>query len=161
MIGVSIVKILLVAVLLIIIVQDIKERQVYWFLFPVIGLCCGILHYYKTIPVLFYKSLLMNLIFVSILLSIVFLYARFKLKAKFNTTFGLGDMLLFFTLTVSFSTISFIIIFVFALIFSLVLHLIIKKKANETVPLAGYMSVFFGFVYLGHWSGFINSVYTV
>ncbi len=155
-----IVKIILIVTLGLILFQDVKERQVYWFLFPLVGLSCGVLHYFKTLPELFYSSLILNIGFASILLLIVILYIRFKLKIAFNKAFGLGDVLFFLVITFSFSTVSFIILFISALIFSLVLHLFIKRKP-ATVPLAGYMSLFFGFAYLGHWFGFINSIYSI
>jgi hypothetical protein len=57
--------------------------------------------------------------------------------------------LFFLFISLSFSTVSFVILFVFSLIVALVLHLIMHKISNtaKTVPLAGHMSIFFGFVY--------------
>jgi len=143
-----------------ILIQDIKERKVYWFLFPIVGLCAGILFYQNTYPQLFYTTVLLNLVFVAILIAIVFLYSKFKLKTTISNTFGMGDGLLFFALTFSFSSISFIILFVFGLIFSLTLHLILKKNSkHQTVPLAGYLSLFFAVAYLSNWIGILESVY--
>jgi hypothetical protein len=69
---------------------------------------------------------------------------------------------LFFVLAFSFSSISFIILFVFGLIFSLVLHLLLKKKSkHSTVPLAGYLSLFFSIAYVSHWGGILKSVYII
>ncbi|GAA3647369.1 hypothetical protein [Flavivirga jejuensis] len=153
-------KVILILTLLFILYQDIKERQVYWFLFPVVALCIGALHYFKTIPELFFMSSFINILFVSCLLLIVFLYIKFKLKIKFSAAFGLGDVLLFFSLAFSFASVSFIILLSSALFFSLVLHLILNKK-HETVPLAGYMSMFFALTYLGFWSGVIQSPYKI
>ncbi|MBN4057923.1 hypothetical protein JYT34_00600 [Olleya sp. AH-315-K02] len=155
-----IVKIILVVTLGLILFQDLKERQVYWFLFPLVGISCGVLHYFNTLPELFYLSVVMNMIFTTILLLIVFLYTKFKLKIAFIEAFGLGDVLFFLMVSFSFSTISFVILFICALIFSLIVHLTLKKNSNN-VPLAGYMSLFFVFTYLAYWSGFINSVYRV
>ena len=154
------IKITLILVLSFIVYQDIKERQVYWFLFPISALCFAILFYLKTIEALFYMSVIINMIFVFILLLIVFLYTKIKLKTNFRKAFGLGDVLLFLALTFSFSSVSFIVLFCSALIFSLVLHLIINKKSTS-VPLAGYMSLFFGCTYIAYWLGFINSIYSI
>lgn len=140
--------------------QDINDRYVYWFLFPVIALCAGILFFLKTLSELFLIAILANLIFVAILLLIVYLYAKFKLKTKFRNVFGLGDVLLFFAIANSFSTISFMVIFSSSLLFSLVMH-IVTKSTHQSVPLAGYMCLFFGLTYLGYWSGFIQSVYQI
>lgn len=155
-----VIKITLMLSLGIIYYQDVKEREVYWFLFPLLALCVGLLFFFKTLAELFLTSIIINLLFISILILSIYTYTVFKLKTKFQNVFGLGDVLLFIAMTMSFSTISFIIIFCSALIFSLLLHLVTKNK-NESVPLAGYMSLFFGFIYLGYWSGFIQSVYYI
>ena len=155
-------KILLVFSFLIVIWQDVKAREVYWFLFPVIAICCGYLYYLNTMPELFLISLFMNIIFVSILLLVVYLYSKHKLKSAFKTSIGSGDILLFFALCLSFSSVSFITCFVLSLTFSLVLHLLIKKRYTlNSVPLAGYMCLFFALVYLGSWTGLIDSLYII
>lgn len=143
-------------------IQDIKERQVYWFLFPIIGLCSGILLYLNTFFDVFYLTLLINLLFIVALIGVVSLYSWLKLKTSISNTFGLGDGLLFFALAFSFSSVSFFILFVFGLLFSLVLHLVLKKKSKQsTVPLAGYLSLFFAITYLSHWIGILKSVYSI
>lgn len=157
-----ILKILLISTLGFIFYQDLKERQVYWFLFPLFGICSAVLFYNGTLPDLFYISVGMNFIFISLLLLIVFLYSKLKLKSNFKDSFGLGDVLLFIGLIFSFSTISFLVIFVFSLLFALLLHLFIKQYTkNQSVPLAGYMSLFFALTYLSHWSGITTSLYSL
>ncbi len=142
--------------------QDIKERKIYWFLCPIVALLSGVLHYNNVLPELFYVSTIINIAFVSILLLMLFLYSKYKLKQKLGAVFGLGDALLFVALSFAFSSVSFLILFVSSLIFSLMLHLVIKQKSKiKTVPLAGYISLFFGIAYIGYWFGIINSVYTV
>lgn len=157
-----IIKIILIGILGSIFYQDFKERHVYWFLFPLFGFCSAFLFYNSTLPELFYIAVGMNFIFISILLLIVFLYTKLKLKSSFNEAFGLGDVLLFIGLIFSFSTISFLVIFVFSLLFALVLHLIIKQYSKlQSVPLAGYISIFFGLVYISHWIGITSSLYNL
>lgn len=156
------IKLILIIAFALVFLQDYKERQVYWFLFPIIGVLGGILFYQNTLSELFLVSILMNLTFLVALTLIIYLYAKLKLKTKFFNTLGLGDLLLFLAISVSFSTVSFIILFISALIFSLVLHLILyKSQKTVTVPLAGYMSLFFLTSYLFHWIGFVNIVYNV
>lgn len=157
-----ILKIILITSLGLIFYQDLKERQVYWFLFPLVGVSSAILFYNSTLPELFYVSVGMNFIFISVLLSIVFIYAKLKLKSTIKEVFGLGDALLFIGLIFSFSTVSFLVIFVFSLCFALLLHLIVKQHSKlESVPLAGYISLFFGIVYISHWSGITTSLYVL
>lgn len=156
------IKIILGACLLFVFLQDIKERFVYWFLFPIIGALGGILFYQNTLPELFYMSLKFNIFFVLIFILIIFLYAKYKLKTPILETIGLGDFLLFFAISLSFSSLAFIIMFISALIFSLILHLTLSKNKNSvTVPLAGYMSVFFLGIYLVNWLGYSNLLYTI
>lgn len=140
--------------------QDTKDRKVYWFLFPLVWLCVGLLFYFKTMTELFIMALLTNLTFVSLLLLAIFIYVKIKLKTKFYNTIGLGDVLFFYAVAFSFSTISFSVIFICGLIFSLLTHILLKRK-SESVPLAGYMSLFFGLVYIGFWSGLISFVYQI
>jgi len=74
----------------------------------------------------------------------------------------MGDALLFFALAFSFSSASYLILFVFGLIFSLTLHLLLKHKSqHKNVPLAGYLSLFFSLAYFGHWIGFLPYLYTI
>jgi len=142
--------------------QDIKERLVYWFLFPIIAICSGVLLYKSMFLEVFYTTVVINLIFILLLLTVVFLYSKIKLKTSMKNTFGFGDILLFFALIFSFSSVSFLILFVFGLVFSLLIHLVIKRNSkHKTVPLAGYLSLFFAITYLSHWLGFIPSVYTI
>lgn len=157
-----ILKIILLLTFGVILYQDIKERQVFWFLFPLVALCAGMLFYYGAVPELFYMATLLNVVFVAMLLFAVFLYGRFKLKTAFGRVFGLGDVLFFFAVCCSFSTVSFIVVFICALVFSLVLHLLsAKNQKSKTVPLAGYMGLFFALVYLGSWFGLVQSVYQI
>ena len=37
----------------------------------------------------------------------------------------------------------------------------VKKQKTVTVPLAGYMSLFFLISYVCHWAGVVNAVYTI
>ena len=155
-----IIKILLISTSCFIFFQDLKERQVYWFLFPLFGICSAILFYKNTLPELFYSAISLNLLFVMTLLLVIYLYSRIKLKQKLKETFGLGDGLMFIGLAVTFATVSFLTVFVFALLFALLLHLALKQKSkNKSVPLAGYLSLFFAITYITQWSGFTSSLY--
>jgi hypothetical protein len=128
-------------------------------LFLAVALLCGFLHYRNTLPELFLTATAINLFFVLILVIAVFLYSRIKLKTEMKQVFGSGDLLLFLGLAFSFSSISFMVLFSSALVFSLLVHLVLKKNNPGTVPLAGYMSMFFAVVYLVHWLGFADMLY--
>jgi hypothetical protein len=54
------------------------------------------------------------------------------------------------------------VLFVFGLIFSLLIHIVIKKNSKfNTVPLAGYLCLFFTIAFIGQWSGIIQSLYSI
>ena len=142
--------------------QDVKERQVHWFLFPIVGILCGLLYYIESFPEMFFISILMNFMFIGVLTLGLLLYAKIKMGTSIFKTIGLGDILLFIGLSVSFATVSFIVMFIGALIFSLILHLFIKRMKNiTTIPLAGYMSLFFALAYMSYWTGIINNLYVI
>lgn len=140
--------------------QDIKERSVYWFLFPIVACSAGYLYYINTFFDLFWKTSIVNLGIIALIFLVLQTYTKLKLKTDLKEVFGLGDALLFIGLCVAFPIASFIIFFVFSLFFSLILHFVLKNKI-ESVPLAGYMSVFFIGVYLIHWTGFLPNLYNV
>lgn len=155
------IKALLLTCFLSVFVQDWRERKVFWFLFPIIAICCGVLLYNKLYKSTFYITILINSLFNLMLLLIIAIYSKFKLKTSMKNTFGMGDALLFFALAFSFSCVSYLILFVFGLVFSLTLHLFLKhKNKQDNVPLAGYLSLFFSLAYLGHWIGFLPYLYT-
>jgi hypothetical protein len=157
-----VIKLLLIVLLLTIAYQDIKERLVYWFLFPLLGMTVGVLFYTKTLPELFLVSTLLNLIVVCLFYLVIVLHSFFILKKSFRQVIGMGDLLMFFFLIFTFSSVSFLITFISAIFFSYILHLLLKKNLkNKTVPLAGYMSVFYAFTYIAFWIGAIDSLYSI
>ena len=140
--------------------QDIKDRNVYAILFFIFAVLGGYLYYQNTMPEVFFITILMNLGFTLILIIMIYMYSKIKLNLNLKETLGLGDILFFIGLALSFATITFIVTFVFALMFSLLLHLVIKSNNhNKTVPLAGYMSLFYIAVFVGSWLEIINNVY--
>lgn len=124
--------------------QDLKERMVYWVLFPILGALLGVLYIHHSTMGHFYTFSLMNIVLVTTIVSILYLYTRFIARMRFlNVSFGLGDLLFFYALALGFPTYTFIILFVSAILFSLLVFLI-SKSNNEmkTIPLAGLMGLF-------------------
>lgn len=155
-------KITLFTILTIILIQDFKDQKVYWFLFPMVGVLSGILFYSQTLPIQFTMAIVMNLIFVFVLLTTIFIYTKLILKSTIKSVIGSGDILLFMVLIFTFSTISFIVLLTCSLIFALIMHLLLNKRYKvKTVPLAGYMCGFFSITYLAFWLGFIDSIYII
>ena len=142
-------KLLLIGVFVLICVQDYKDRLVYWYYYAIVGALAFVLHISAINTYSALLNVVVNFTFVAILILVSYLYAKFRLKKPFlNGVIGTGDLLLFFALSFTFSILSFFVIFVFSLIFSLLLHLYLKQRqADPTVPLAGYMSLFFATIY--------------
>jgi hypothetical protein len=130
--------------------QDTKDRMVYWFLYPLCGIAAFIIQYKYVGMMTAIINSLINICFIAIILSTAFFYSKTVMKKPFiNGSMGSGDVYLFLFLSFTFTTSAFILLFVFSLCFSLVLHLYLKNKTlHTTVPLAGYMSLFFSGVYI-------------
>jgi hypothetical protein len=142
-------KVLLVVVFLIVFYQDYKDRFVYWFLYPLVGL---LVFSIQIGSVTIFSALInvgLNLLFVFFFLVVSYLYSKTRLQpGSFREVLGEGDVLFFIFISFSFATVSFLVLFVFSLFFSLLLHLLFKyKNTDKTVPLAGYMALFFGSIY--------------
>jgi hypothetical protein len=134
-------KLLLITLLFTVLYQDLKDRLVFGFLYPVIGILVFLI---QLSFVSFYPALLnlsLNLVFVFFLLSVSYIYSKIRMPHyDVKAIMGIGDVLFFVFISFSFATISFVILFVFSLIFSLLLHFFLKQKQiDKTVPLAGYM----------------------
>lgn len=170
MLGV-VVKIAVMASLFAIIYQDIKDRTVYWWLFLLSALGLATLHMLNVGWLQFGIHSIINSAIIGLILLILLGYSRFKMQADgLQDVFGLGDILFLFALAIGFSTVSFITFFVFGLLFSLALHIVLsyllsRKRSTEdidaTVPLAGYLALFFSGILVVHWSGFYDDLYVL
>lgn len=151
-------KFVLIILFLVVFFQDYSTRTVSWIVFPLIAVSCGVLHYMNSPTALI--SILGNISIVLIMLIMIAGYAYLKMNKSFGEVIGIGDIFLLVALTFSFGTISFIFTLIFSLIFSLTLHQLIKYKQHQNlVPLAGYVSLFFAFTYVGYWSKIIDFIY--
>ncbi|ALM09325.1 hypothetical protein SB49_14015 [Sediminicola sp. YIK13] len=124
--------------------QDFKERTVFWFLFPILGISIGIMHYLYVETPLFIIYITINFLLTSLILLLLYLYTKLIRKVVFlNHSFGLGDLLFFYAIGFGFPTITFVVIFSTSVLFSLLVYLGIKKSLKQnTVPLAGLMGLF-------------------
>ena len=138
-------QILLVCILMVIFFQDLKKQLVNWVFFPIIAALFGVLHFFSVNEYSFYIAVITNFLIILIVLLVLFLYSKFKLRVNFiNGSFGLGDVLFFLALCLAFPTVTFTILFVFSVMFSLALHIFFKRYYKfTTVPLAGYMALFY------------------
>jgi hypothetical protein len=127
--------------------QDFKERKVTALIFFYLAILGGYMHYTTQYIEMYLFSLVLNFSILLFLILILLVYAKFVMRKKINETIGLGDVLFFGVLALSFPTVSFLILFSSSLIFSLVTFLFLKQKIKvKTVPLAGLQGVFLAIV---------------
>ncbi|MEX0274650.1 MAG: hypothetical protein AB3N16_09755 [Flavobacteriaceae bacterium] len=124
-------------------VQDLSQRMVHWFLFPLLGLVLAWQHYLHVGFQPFLASVILNLILVNLVLGALFAYTRYIMKKKFlNTSFGAGDLLFFYAFALGYPTYTFLLLFTGAILFSALVYFIMIKRGDNTVPLAGLMGIF-------------------
>lgn len=142
-------KLLLLVTFSLIFLQDYKDRRVYWFLYPIVGILALGIQLQLSPTTIVLMNTAFNLAFIALIITFCYLYTLIKLKKPFlQSVLGLGDILFFIAIAFSFSIASFLVLFVFSLLFSLLVHTLLKHQHKEsTVPLAGYMALFFGFIY--------------
>ena len=137
-------EILFILLLGVLCFQDFKERKVTSILFIFAILLGGAMHIQQQDSGVFLAVIFVNLLIVFTLFFMLSMYAKIKMKQPIFNVFGLGDLLFFMVLAVSFPTLSFLVIFVFSLIFSWSIFMLIKQYLKEkTVPLAGLQSLFY------------------
>lgn len=127
--------------------QDVKYRQIH-FLLPVILLGIG----FASIPGSGF-NFFTNMIFVTVNLLGVTLYYFIKTKQLINlinTHIGIGDIVYFIAIAPFFTLQQYVFFFTGGLIFSLLLFVLLKKirPTEQTVPLAGFLSIYFVGMYL-------------
>jgi len=180
-------QIILIISLAIIFYQDHKERMVFWWLFPVVAIGFAGLHI-KTVGIQqFIIHSTFTLGIVIILFTVLSLYIKWRLGTfDFRSVIGLGDVLMLTALALGFPPVSFSTLLVFGLLFALVMHQLLKRlqtselstsfkdeqyrfsrkrnmttQLKNTVPLAGYLSLFFGGVLLVHWMDIYPNLYLI
>ena len=153
-------KIICVCCLLAIITQDFRERKVYLSLLISLALVMALFYYLKSDTQLYLSNISMNLTVLLVLMGVLFLYSKFKLKQDFNTALGLGDILFFIVIAVSFPIATFLILFSCSLIFTLIIFLFIKPSLKDkNVPLAGLQALFFLFIFSLNWMFEFTNLY--
>lgn len=152
----QIILLLLIVCLSAVAYQDFKEREVLVFLFVLAAFLGSSLFYLNVYMYFLLMNVGVNIVVITIIASVLYVYARFKMKKKLIETIGIGDLFFFFFLALSFPTMTFLVLFSTSLFFSLFLFLILKPSLKDkTVPLAGLQSLFLGIVLI------INGLFNV
>jgi hypothetical protein len=142
------VEVVIAIVLLLIFIEDMKERAVHSYLFFVLA----ILLFFTRLFTLPYHDVLLswsiNILFILIQIGGVLLYFLFKEKKITNITrskLGWGDICFWVAAAFYFSPLSFIVYFLLSIVISLTFHLIFRNLStyphSASIPLAGYQSL--------------------
>ena len=91
-------------------------------------------------------SMLMNLLIVSMVVFVLWIYTKLKLKKPLFSVFGLGDLLFFIFLAIGFPIPTFLVLFSASLVFSIIMSIAFKKQLTKWVPLAGLQALFVALV---------------
>lgn len=127
--------------LIIILVQDVRSRAIWWFLPPLLFADLLWLQWEQIV----WSSLLLNLLFIIGIMAFLVLYISLRFgnaKELFKRYFGLGDLLFLLAITPICTFREFILLFTAGTIFTLVIFGIgqlIRKRT--TIPYAGYFSL--------------------
>lgn len=131
--------------------QDVRERAISWYLFPLLFLLGFFASFFadKNIELII-RDLLKNWAIIFIQLLILFTVFYFKNKGagrSLSRYLGIGDILFLVSVSTYFSSLYFLIFYILGLVFSLLTHAFFQKlkiypNNNNTVPLAGFLAVF-------------------
>jgi hypothetical protein len=151
-------EIIILGVLLLIFVQDVASRSVYWLLFPVLTVLFIIMHLLQ--HRLFtdeWQPILMNTAFLALQFLIVSVYFSIKNNQWVNITTGLlgwGDMLFLLSTAFYLSVLNFLFFYIISLITVLltwVLWQATAKEKNKQIPLAGLQALILSVFLAGDW----------
>ena len=138
-------KLFLVVLLVLVVLQDIRQRQIH-VLLPLAILFIGLsINFDKILLLLAQWS--SSLVFLILVFAILAIYATIKFKEMtnpFSSMIGVGDFCYLFCVIPLFSFHYYLLYFSVGMIFSLLLFLMVKQIIGhvQTVPLAGYLSLF-------------------
>ena len=141
--------------------QDFKDRLVWWFLYPILGVIGGYFYFEQTFDMVYLYSVGLNLLVTLAIILLVWLYVKMVIKNPFfKEAFGLGDVFLLLAFSLLFPTLSYFVFLFFSILFSIAVHLILKNfRVMKTAPLAGYVALFLIGVYGMSWTGIYQSLY--
>ncbi len=151
-------QIIILVVLLLVFVQDIRSRSVYWVLFPVLLILFIIMHLLQ--HHLFtdtWQPVLINSTFLVMQFLIVSVYFSIKNKQWVNITnsfLGWGDMLFLLSTAFYLSVLNFLFFYITSLIAVLLMWILwqaIAKEKNKQIPLAGLQALIFSVFLTCNW----------
>ena len=157
-------QISLIITLLIIFIQDLKQRSVYWIFFPILFAIVMYQSLIKSDELIWATQTGINTIFLLFQLGILKLYFKKKYQNNnsfFNHFIGWGDVIFIFILGAAFNFIQLLLFMLYSMTLALAIYFpLIYYKKTKTIPLAGFMSLcwivvictnYYGFNLLNFW----------
>ena len=139
----------ILVVLVLIFWQDLKERAVSWYFFPMLF----VLVFFYRIPSIGLERIIeitgINTLFLFIQLVMVSLYFSLKNREWVNITkehLGIGDVLFLFVITPLLTPVLYVLFYLSSLFLIVVVAMFMKviKKYQKTIPLAGLQALLLG-----------------
>jgi hypothetical protein len=150
-------KIAILIILLLLFIQDISSRSVYWFLFPVLIICLVIVRVQSQSLTELWQPVLINIGFVTLQLVILTLCFYFKNGRWINITdqlLGMGDVLFLLSIAFYLSVLNYLFFYITSLLIILSFWLVFQSltaKKSDHIPLAGLQGLIFGVFLAGEW----------
>lgn len=141
-----VINICLLLLLAVVVYQDLKERQISWFLIPLLLSLFAVQGLFRVSADELIGHTLFNVCFIMVQLLVLTIYISIKNKKPvniINSYLGLGDVLFFITVAAAFSPLNFIVFYIIGLLFTLLFFIVLKrivKTVSTEIPLAGGMA---------------------
>lgn len=154
-------KILILAMLIAVFIQDIKSRSVYWVSFPLLAVALSVLNFREHGKAGIVPTVFINLLLLAGQLLLISIYFSLKKGRWINITgnlLGWGDILFLISIAFYLSVLNFLFFYVSSLIIVLSVWLIWQLvEKNKKIPLAGLQALFFAvFLASDWWLGLID-----
>ena len=136
-------KIIGIACLPVIFLQDFKDRQVSILLLCISFFSFAAIHLLNSTWEGFLVSIAFNLLLLVMIIILLYTYVKIIRKRALKDAIGAGDIFFFSIMAVGFPTVTFVYLFATSLLFSLVIFYIFKRNLKSPlIPLAGFQALF-------------------
>lgn len=153
---ISILHYILIVLLLVLAWQDFSQFQFHAILLVLLAICSVWVNVVQLQPVNYFQGTGVNLLLLVGELSVLYLVLKARGK-ELLSSFALGDVLILAVLATYFATFNFLAFAFAGILVALVSHLIIKRKGQTKIPLAGYYALLWSAYIMGNEAGLIQS----
>lgn len=139
--------IILIGLLGVVVYQDFKNKEISWFLIPLLFIGFTIRGVLKldTEELIYYSGINLLIVIINLLgVTIMISLKEKKITNIIDSYLGLGDVLFFILITIAFSPINFIAFYLGSVLLTSIVYggiILINKNKRTLIPLAGAMSV--------------------